>query len=183
MLVLIVFKILGLGVLGALVGILTTPFVLYMLQALAYMLALMVVLLRATLASHLTVKEALNVFPQFVKEFPKYADEPVSDGKNGKPSIEYPNPSKHLRQSIQNGRRVNISKQADAYKGWQASNPPNNQGIRDMPKQPIIKETLNAVCNLFHSVLLFYKSYYGHSTKVEKNPLATDPLTCLLCVS
>jgi hypothetical protein len=29
--------------------------------------------------------------------------------------------------------------------------------------------TVNKLLNIFHRIILFYKSYYRHSTKVEKN--------------
>jgi hypothetical protein len=38
-----------------------------------------------------------------------------------------------------------------------------------MVNQPFIPNILNKLYEIFHQIILFYRSYYGHSTKVEKN--------------
>jgi len=165
MLVIAILQLLGLIALGALIGLTITPFILYLSQIVAYVFALIAVLLRATLTSKLTPKKAFNTFPKLLKEFPKYTDKPIYEGNNSKATIKYPNPIKDIRQFMVDRSIVSVNGESIAHTCGHADYRPNNQNIYDTPKQPIIKKILNTTLNLFHSVILFYKEFYGHSTK------------------
>ena len=163
MLAVLIVKILGFAALGAFIGILAIPFILYLLQVIAYILALVMVLLWATLTLRITAKKALQLFPQFLKKSQQYTDKPIYDGKNGKASINYPNPVKRIRQLMIDGSIVGVKRQSEAQQGGKTDYRPDNQGVFDTPKQPIVKPILNTICNFFHSLLLFHRSYYCQS--------------------
>ena len=150
----------GIIAVATIVGYLVTPLILYLARIVAYVLAVIVVLLRAALTKRLTPKDVLNVFPQLFSEFPNYTHKPICEGDSSETRIRY-------RNDIPNSGKIVIVGVSE--NGFQ--NPdgkdycPAQQNTTDMIKQPTIKK----VSNIIHNVTLFYKSYYGHSTKVEKN--------------
>jgi hypothetical protein len=156
MLAIAVLQFLGLTALGLLIGILVTPFVLYAARIIAYALASNIVLIRATLRSK-PVREV----------FPKVTEEPVPTADGSKPKIYPPNyihSTRGCRVSREDIYMKPIPNLDDKYRYENRY----NQLHTDILKQPITKR-LNTISTVLHGVLLFYKNFYGHSTKVEKN--------------
>jgi hypothetical protein len=159
------FSLVGMIAIGALVGLIITPFILYLSTVVAYALALGITLIRVILTS----KQFLNVFPKLLKEFPKYTNKPVYESNNSKAAIDYPNPSKDDKNPMIDRGIITATCEQIGYTSRHTSYCPSNQNVPNMPKQPSIKKVSNIIQNVFHRIILFYKSYYGHSTKVEKN--------------
>jgi hypothetical protein len=167
-----VFTVVGIVAIATAAGYLVTPLLFYLTQAILYLLALTVVLLRATLTFRLTPKDVLNVFPQLLCKFRKYANSPIYESRNREDGSQYPKPVYESSPPIV-ARRIYRAK--IGTESHRTNYYPAKKNACDMLKQPAVEKISKAV----HSVLLFYKSFYGHSTKVEKNRLNIPAIECL----
>ena len=162
-----IFRIFGLiavaGLLGAIIGIIATPFMLYLMELFAYALALIIVILLR--------RRKLKELPKLLKSFPKFTQEPVDASQASKASIHYPNPIHNSRESVINRDIIGVRRKQTAHTSDEADHHPSDNNVFDTVKQPTIKKVSDTTPNIFHRVILFYKSYYGYSTKVEKNQL------------
>jgi len=70
---------------------------------------------------------------------------------------------------MEDRRDISIAIQPVADSGGERYYRPAKNDALDMVKCPAIIKVSNSFQNAFHSVILFYRSFYGHSTKVEKN--------------
>lgn len=163
MLTVTILKIVGLTALGALVGLIATPFILYLARIIAYVLALVMVLLRATLISQLSPKEVFKTFPKLLKESHKYVNSPIHESDATKGSICHPN-------GIDNSHHASVSHVITSQKPTDSKRYERNQNSLDVVKQPFIPDIPKDFRHIFHRTISFYRSYYGHSTKAEKNP-------------
>jgi len=163
----VVFRVFGLialvGSLGAMIGIIVTPFILYLMEVFAYALALTIVILLR--------RRRLKELPKLLKAFPKFTQKPVDASQTSKAGIYYPNPTHNSRQSIVDRDIIGVRRKQIAYTSDDGDYHPSDNNACDVVKQPTIKKASDTTPNIFHRVILFYKSYYGHSTKVEKNQL------------
>jgi hypothetical protein len=160
MLAVTVLQLLGLVALGVLVGYIVTPLILHLAQMIAYILAVIVVLLQAVLTSQLPPKKVFKSFPKLFSELPNYTWKPIYKGDGSETRIRY-------RNDIPNsGKIVIIGVSENAFQNPDGKDYcPTQQDTIDTPKQPTVKK----VSDVVHDVILFYRSFYGHSTKVEKN--------------
>ena len=85
------FTVVGILAIGVIAGYLITPFIFYLMKAIAYVLAVIAVLLRATLTLRPTPKDVLNAFPQLLCKFRYYANEPIYGCKTTESNICFPN--------------------------------------------------------------------------------------------
>ena len=168
MLAITILQFLGLTALGLLLGIVVTPLILCLGRTIASVLALTVVLLRATLTFKLSPKQVLKVFPKLLKDLPKYMNKPIHESQGAKDNICFPKPVHNTYQS-RDAVIVAVSQTETPKKSTNGSSYTDNQNRHHMVKQPTIKKASDTTPDIFHRVILFYKSYYGHSTKVEKN--------------
>lgn len=149
MLAVVVFKILGLvilgGLIGALVGLVITPFVLYLAYLVAYAIASTLVRSRQPtkplndIIHHSHPKEQTIKYAKHIPDFREYSNGIVD------------------RNIV---RHTPMPKKPSATPYGAP-----NQNIFDTVNQPAFKKA----STIFHRIILFYRSYYGHSTKVEKN--------------
>ena len=161
----IVFRFLGLIALGALVGVVVVPLILYLSQIVAYVLAVIVVLLRLALTSQLSPKEVFKTFPKLLKESHKYMNRPIHESDATKGNICHPN-------AIDNGHHASVSHVITSQKPTDSKSYECSQNSLDVVKQPLIPDIPKKFRQIVHRTISFYRSYYGHSTKVEKNLLA-----------
>ena len=164
----IFFTVLGIVAVSVVAGYLVTPLIFYALEAIAYLLALAVVLLRATLALKLTTKDVFNVLPQFLCKFRNYTNSELYKSRNRESRIQYTQPSHKDRPFMEGRRGISIAIQPITQSGNDADYRPAKKDALNMVKCPAIIKVSNAI----HDVILFYKSFYGHSTKVEKNHMS-----------
>jgi hypothetical protein len=158
MLTIAIFQLLGRIALGTLIGLIVTPFMFYLLDIMAYALALIIAILFR--------KRALKELPELLKTFPKFTQKPVSRSDTSKYEINqqnYIHDTRGCRVDRKNRHKVVCDLDG---KGYYEDN--TNDSRLYLPQQPVTTK-LEKMLNVFHSVILFYRSYYGHSTKVEKN--------------
>ena len=145
----VTLKILGFialgGVIGALIGLVITPFVLYLAYLIAYAIASTLVRSRQPtkplndIIHHSHPKEQTIKYAEHIPDFREHSNGIVD--RNIICHTPMPkNPS------------------ATRYGA-------PNQNIFDVVNQPAFKKAPTII----HRIILFYRSYYGHSTKVEKN--------------
>ena len=169
MLAVAIWKILGLiilgGAIGALIGLVITPFVLYLAYLIAYGIASMIVM---TIPKKRTMRGRLVRFRQFANPL----NDTIYDSHGKEQSISYP---KHIPNSGDHGNGVVdrgiVCHPPMPEKISTAPYSAPNQNVFDSVNQ----ETFKKAPTVFHQIVLFYRSYYGHSTKVEKNQL-TQPV-------
>jgi hypothetical protein len=162
MLVATALQLLGLFAIGVLIALVVTPLILCATEIVMYTLALLVVLLRAMLASQLPPKKVFETFRKLMKDFPKYVNRPIYKSNSTNDNVRFPD-------AIDNTYGSSISQIITPQKPTDSKGYACDQNKLDMVKQPFIPDTLKKCRKLFHTIILFYKSYYGHSTKVEKN--------------
>ena len=165
MLAVAILQVLGLTALGALVGIIATPFILYLVYIIAYALASIIAVL---ILKKRTLGKGLMRFQQFVNP----VNAIIHHSNNKQATVCYAKPIPDLRD--------NSNGIVDRHIMSQSQMPPKpsttkcqtaNHNTLDTVNQPIVKNTLKPLGNIFHRIISFYMSFYGHSTKVEKNPL------------
>lgn len=147
---------------GVVVGYLITPFIFYLTEVTAYAVAL---LLNVRIMKKYT-RQQLRGFPK-LKELPKLMNRPSHHSDSRKQRIEYPQPIHNNRPCVvdrDNIAVVNGEPQTDTSN--EGGYRPANDDAPNMVKCPTIEKLSKAV----HNLLSFYRSFYEHSTKVEKNP-------------
>jgi hypothetical protein len=167
MLATIILKLLGLFAIGVLIALIVTPLILRITEIVIYALALVVVLLRATLTSQLPPKEVFKAFPKLLKKSHKYVNSPIHESDATKGSIYHPN-------DIDNGHHASVSHVTTSEKPTDSKRYERNQNSLDVVKQPFIPDIPKKFRQIFHRIISFYSNYYGHSTKVEKNPQCSE---------
>ena len=162
------FTLVGIVAVGIVLGYLITPLLFHSAQALAYLIAVAGVLLRATLTSKLTAKDVFNVFPQLLCKFHNYANKPNYESRNRESGIKYPQPTYEDQPCVEGGGDIRIAIQSIAHSSSDANHHPAKNNALDVVKCPAIIKVSNGI----HAVVIFYRDFYRHSTKVEKNLLA-----------
>lgn len=157
-----VLQLLGVFAIGALIALIVTPLILRIAGIVIYALALIVVLLRAMLTSQLPPKKVFKAFHKLLKDFPKYMNSPIYKSDGTKDNVCFPN-------AIDNAHHAGVSQTITSQKPPDSKSYARNENSLDMVNQPFIPHTLKKLRKTFHTIILFYRSYYGHSTKVEKN--------------
>jgi hypothetical protein len=152
-------KLLGIGAIGALASLIVSPFILYLIDIMVYALAAIIAIL--------IKKRGANGLSELLQTFPKFTNEPVYGKDNRKPEI-YPPNYIHSTRGVLVGKNNRHPKPIRDLEGKDYPKGSPNPNISDVPKQPVAAK-VDKMLNVVHSVLLFYKSYYGQSTKVEKN--------------
>jgi len=160
MLVIDILKLLGILALSFLL----TPFVLSLMA-----ITVAVFVLTATILARLTIHQSLKAVPKIFKRFARMKHDVDKEHRTGNYEIPSPNHFHSMRVGIEKGRylqpisnlesRDSCEQQFDELRLYR-------------PKQPVIyllSDKFNDVLKGIHNLLLFYKSYYGHSTNVEKN--------------
>jgi hypothetical protein len=156
MLILGILQLLGIIALSFLV----TPFIFYLIG-----MATSLIILAVNLAIRLARQKSLKGFPDVFEKFLRSANSVVYDSEQRKQEVYPP----HYTHSVgvtreDRGYIPHVPKlKAQCY--WKRN--ADNRHLHT-PNQPIATKP-EKVLNVFHRVILFYKSYYGHSTKVEKN--------------
>jgi hypothetical protein len=158
----IVLRVLGLialgGLIGTVIGIIATPFVLQLTVILAYTVASMI----AVILRRRTWKESLKGFPSMAKPLNAI----IHNSHNKEQAISYAKCVPDFRDHSYGTIDRNVVRHTQT-----PTNPDTNpydaanQDTSDMVNQPALKKAPT----VFHRIILFYRSYYGHSTKVEKN--------------
>jgi len=173
MLTMVLLKFVGFTALGLLIAVIVVPLIFHLSKIMTYALALVVVLLRATLTSKLTLKKAFKTFPKLLKALPKYMNEPVYEGDSTKGKIRLPKP---IYDAYDGGGIIiaTVGQTRTPQKPTDSSSYTDNQNRHGLVEQPTIKKLSNFTLHIFHRVISFYRSYYGHSTKVEKNRYMRD---------
>jgi hypothetical protein len=157
-----VLQIFGLFAIGALIALMVTPLIFRTAEIVIYVLALIVVLLRAMITSQLPPKKVFEAFHKLLNGFPKYMNSPIHKSDSTKDNVCFPN-------AIDNAYGTIVSQVITPQKPTNGSSYADNHNGYGFVKQPTIKKLFNSTCNICHRIILFYRSYYGHSTKVEKN--------------
>jgi hypothetical protein len=159
-----VLRILGLIALGALggalIGVIATPFILQLIVIVAYALAstIAVILKRRTWRESFKgfppLANPLNtiIHPSHCKEHTISYAKPIPDFRDDSNGIVYRNVVSHPPMTE---KPSTTPRQTANYNALDAVNQP----------------TFKKASTIFHRIILFYRSYYGHSTKVEKNLL------------
>jgi len=172
MLVVLILEILGLIVLGLLVA----PLIFYMIGVIIYVLYLIawvVVIVTLLLAR----QKSLNDLAKLLNKFFRFTNKVYKQKDNSSYQVPKPRPihsTGSCRADIENVRSVKPVCNLECPSCWKGK-------LDDLrlyvTKYPIVKPfsgKLKTVLNLAHRVILFYSSYYGHSTKVEKNPQSSE---------
>jgi len=147
--------------LGALIGLIVTLFIFYLLDIMAYALVLIIVILSR--------ERALKELPELLKTFPKFTEKPVSRSDTSKYEVNQQNYIHDMRsRRVDRENRHKVVCDLDG-KGYYKDDTNNSRLYT--PKQPVATK-LNKILNVVHSIILFYRRFYGCSTKVEKNLLA-----------
>ena len=162
-----------------LLGILALSFLLtpFVLSLIAIIFAVFV--LTATILARLTIQHSLKAFPKVFRRFARMKHDIDKEHRTGNHEIPSPNHLHSMRVRIEKGRylqpicnlksRDSCEDQSDELRLYR-------------PKQPLIyllSDKFNGVLKGIHRLPLFYKSYYGHSTKVEKNPTGSSAIPCI----
>jgi len=171
---LVFFQLVGMLTIGALIGLITAPFIFYLMEIIDYALASIVDV--RLLKKH--TKEELRGFPR-LKELPALMNKPIYHSNAKKAGVRYPKPKKDVRNLIVDRNIVSTSCEKTANTPRHADYCPTNENVFDMPQQQIIAKASNLTPNVIHRVLSFYRRFYASSTKVEKN-LLTDYM-CTTC--
>jgi len=159
------FTVVGIIAIGVIIGYLVTPLIFYLMEGIIYLLAVTVVIMRAILTKRLTPKDVFNLFPQLLCKFHTHTNRPIYESRNRESRIQQPHPTHKDRPCMESGRNVGVAIQPIAHSSGDSNYHPAKKDAFNMVKCPAIIK----VSNTIHTVLLFYRSYYGHSTKVEKN--------------
>jgi hypothetical protein len=152
-----------------LLGILALSFLLTPLVLSLITIIFAVFVLTATILARLTIQQSLKAFPKIFKRFARMKHDIDKEHRTGNYEIPSPNHLHSMRVGIEKGRylqpicnlesRDSCEEQSDELRLYRS-------------KQPVIyllSNKFNGVFKSIHNLLLFYRSYYGHSTKVEKN--------------
>lgn len=161
------FTVVGIAAVGIVLGYLITPLLFRAAEALAYLIAVMVVVLRARLTLKLTAKDVFNVFPQLLCKFHNCANKPNYENRNRESGIKYPQPAHKDQPFMEVRGGISIAVQPIAHTSGDSDHHPAKKDALNAVKCPAIIKVSNSI----HTVLIFYRSFYGHSTKVEKNLL------------
>jgi hypothetical protein len=160
----IFFTLAGIVAVGVVVGYLVTPLIFYLMEVTAYVAVLLVdVQIKKRYA-----RQQLGRFPKW-NDLPDSISRPLSGHycDNKKRRIEYPQPIHDSRPRSVN--RVNITPVNRACKANTSNEReycPTENYVLNMVNRQIIDKVSKPV----HNLLSFYRRFYGHSTKVEKNP-------------
>ena len=143
---------------------LVTPFILYSIGMVTALLVLVAMILL-----RLTRNQSLKTFPKVFKRFVWMKHDIEKEHSTGNYEI-HPPDSTH---------NIGVCRK----KRWQLQPVPNLERCdcceepfddlrlygRKYPIINLLSNKLNSVLKGFHRLVLFYRSYYGYSTKVEKN--------------
>lgn len=152
-----------------LLGILTLSFLVTPIVLSLIGIAFAVFVLTAMILVRLTIQQSLKAFPKIFKRFIRMEHDIDKEHRTGNYKIPSPNHLHSMRVGIEKRRYIQ---------------PVRNLECRDSckeqfgelrlyrPQHPVIyllSDKFNGVLEGIHNLLSFYRSYYGHSTKVEKN--------------
>jgi hypothetical protein len=181
------FKLLAIGALGALAVLMLMPFILYLLELTIFALAVIAasILLIVTVVSVFVIalpvskvskkaskelpslmqsfKKVLERFTKLAKCIPNFANTPNYRSHSGNCQVCPPNYVSGNRKAMIEG---DISQHCDIC-NLENKNP-KEDGSNTTYK--MVGKKTDKMLDVFHSAILFYKSYYEHSTKMEKNP-------------
>ena len=152
-----------------LLGILALSFLLTPLVLSLITIIFAVFVLTAMILTRLTVQQSLKAFPKVFKRFARMKHDIDKEHRTGNYEIPSPNHLHSMRVGIKKVRYLQ---------------PVHNLHSRNYCEQPLddlrlyvakyptiyfLSNKVNSVLKVVHKVILFYRSYYGLSTKVEKN--------------
>jgi hypothetical protein len=147
------------GVIGALIGSIITPFVLYLAYLVAYAIASMMAMASP---KKRTIGKRLVRFTQFANPL----NDVIHASHCKEHTVSY---AKHIPDSREHSNGI-VDRDIVCHtpmpqrpSATHYGTP--NQNTFDMVNQPAFKKAPT----IFHRIILFYRSYYGQSTKVEKN--------------
>jgi len=158
MLALAILQLLGLIALGLLV----TPFLFCLMG-----ITVSVIVLIVNILIRLMRQQSLKGFPKVFKKFLWFSDSIMHHSENSEYKIYPPNYTHSIRVSSENGRYIQPVSNLEGKSYYEDD---VNKYHLDMPDEPVATK-LEQMLNIFHKTILFYRSYYGHSTKVEKNQI------------
>ena len=143
---------------GALIGVIATPFILQLTVIVTYALASTI----AVILRRRTWRESLKGFPPLANPLNTI----IHHSHCKEQTISYAKPIPDFRDHSDGtiDRNVIRHTQMSTKPDTTTYNTPN-QNTSDTVNQPAFKKAPI----IFHRIILFYKSYYGYSTKVEKN--------------
>ena len=156
MLVVGLLQLFGLIVLGFLI----TPFMFYLIGTIVA-----VIVLTINLSVRLTRQKSFNSFPKIFKKFLWSPHSIVYHSKESEQEVYPPYYTHSIGVIGKNRGYIPHVPNLKAKHYWKGS--PDNRHL-DTPNQAVATK-LEKVRNVSHRIILFYRSYYGHSTKVEKN--------------
>ena len=139
---------------------LVTPLMFYLIG-----MVVAVIVLTINLSVRLTRQKSFNSFPKIFKKFLRSSHSIVYHSKKSEQEVYPPHYTHSIGVTRKNRGYIPYVPNLKA-KHYRESDP-NNRHL-DTPNQPVATK-LEKVCNVSHRIILFYKSYYGNSTKVEKN--------------
>jgi len=156
----IFFILAGIVAVGVVVGYLAAPLILYLIEILAYGLAL---LRGVPLERH--TRQQLRGFPK-LNELPKLVNQPNYHSDSRKHGIQYPHTIHKNRPYVVGGDNIAvINGEPKANTSNKSDYGPANNDSLNMVNCQIVEKFSKAI----HNLLSFYSRFYGHSTKVEKN--------------
>jgi hypothetical protein len=158
-----ILKLLGIIALSFLV----TPFILILIA-----IIFAVFVLTATILVRLAIQQSLKAFPKVFKRFIRVKHDIDKEHCTGNYEIPSPNHLHSMRVSSENGSYAQAVRNLESRDSCKE---PFDKLRLYRPKYPVIhllSDKFDGVFKGIHNLLLFYKRYYVHSTKVVKNPIA-----------
>jgi len=125
-----------------------------------------VIVLAVNLSVRLTRQKSLNSFPKIFEKFLWSANGIVYHSEKSKPEVYPPDYPHSIGVTGENRGYMPRIADLKAKHYWEGN--PDNCHL-NMPNQAVATK-LEKVRNVSHTIILSYKSFYGHSTKVEQNP-------------
>lgn len=139
---------------------LVTPLMFYLIGITTVVLALTVRIL-----VRLARQKNAKAFNKIFKKFLWSADSIMYHGDRSKYEIYSPNYARRIGVSGKDRSYIQCVPNLEAEHYWEGN---TDNCHLDMPNQTITTK-FEKVLNVFHRIILFYRSYYRHSTKVERN--------------
>jgi hypothetical protein len=150
LLVTAILQILEIIALGILISLIVLPFVFRLLDAIAYILTLII----ALLIKKKTLKESLKL----LETFPNLTDKPIYRSDGSKDKVYQPN-YVHSVRSIGINKKVGQPKPINNFETRDYHEDSTNNSGLYLPKQPITTNN-NKILNRFHNVIVFYKRFW-----------------------
>jgi hypothetical protein len=158
----IFFTLAGIVAIGVVVGYVVTPLIFYLMEVIAYVTALLV----SIQIRRRYTRQQLR-FPKW-NDLPELIARPLSGHcrNNKNQRVKYPQPIHDSRQRAISGDNI-----TEVNREYTAKN--SNEGeycpTENDPPNMVGRQIIEKVSKPVHNLLSFYRRFYGHSTKVEKN--------------